>query len=300
MTEVSVVIPTRNRAAFVGDAVATALGQAGVDLEVIVVDDASDDSTPERVRRIADPRVRLVRRERAGGPGSARNAGAEAARGEWVAFLDDDDLWAPDKLRRQLEAGRAREAGFVYGGALAVDDALEPLYLWRVPDAETLLDALLALNVVPAGSSTVVARTSLVRAVGGFDERFSHLNDWDLWIRLAAAAPAACVSDVVTAYRLHGLGQHGDRATTILRELDLLEAKHAALRRERGVEFDRAAMESYLAKRSVHAEARAERAARRPLRRLASRARSAVTRVTLPSGTTTHALPRPDWLRPRA
>jgi glycosyltransferase involved in cell wall biosynthesis len=303
VTDVSVVVPTRNRVAFVGDAVATALGQICIDLEVIVVDDASDDATAASVEGIADPRVRLVRRARPGGPAAARNAGAAAARGEWVAFLDDDDLWAPDKLSRQLGAAREREAGFVYGGALAVDDALEPLYLWRVPDPATVLDALLGLNVIPAGSSTVVARASLLRAVGGFDERFSHLSDWDLWTRLAAAAPAACVADVVTAYRLHGMGQHGDRAPSIMRELDLMDAKHAGLRRERGIELDRASMASYLAKRTVHAEARAARAARGRLRSVVSRARTALRgaagRGQARPGARP-ALPRPEWLQPRA
>ena len=298
VTDVSVVIPTRNRAAFIRDALATALGQIEVDLEVVVVDDASDDTTAVLVERIADSRVRLVRREQPGGPGAARNAGTAAARCEWVAFLDDDDLWAPDKLARQLRAGREHDAGFVYGGALAVDDALEPLYLWRVPDPSTVLDALLALNVIPAGSSTVVARASLLGEVGGFDERFSHLSDWDLWTRLAAAAPAACVGDVVTAYRLHGLGQHGDRAPTILRELDLLDAKHAELRRERGIQLDRASMQSYLAKRTVHAEARAARAARGRLRSLASRTRARL-RAGSDGAEGGRRPDRPDWLHPR-
>ena len=93
---VSVVIPTRNRAGMIAAAVGEALGQVGVEVEAIVVDDASTDATADALAAIADPRLRIVRRSERGRLAAARNSGIEAARGEWVAFLDDDDLWSPD------------------------------------------------------------------------------------------------------------------------------------------------------------------------------------------------------------
>lgn len=293
MTDATVVIPTRNRAEFLKGAVGSALAQTDVSIEVVVVDDASDDASAAVELEGLDARIQVVRRHARGGPGAARNDGIARASGEWVAFLDDDDLWSPTKLRKQLDAASPVGAGFAYGGALAVDELLEPLYLWRVPPPEKLLDSLLALNVVPAGASNVVARTELVRGLGGFDENLDHLCDWDLWTRLAAAAPAARVDEVVTAYRLHSYGQHGDVSAEIRDELDILEAKHAALRAERSVELDRDSMESYLTKRTWQVEARAAALARHPWRRVASRLARRVRKRD------PRAPARPVWLQRR-
>ena len=98
---VSVIIPTYNRAALVKEAVASVLAQTWREFELIVVDDGSTDDTPEALAPYAS-RIRLLRRENRGGVSAARNAGMAAARGEWLAFLDSDDLWLPEKLARQM------------------------------------------------------------------------------------------------------------------------------------------------------------------------------------------------------
>ena len=103
---VSVVIPTRDRWPLLATTLASALGQDGVALEVVVVDDGSATAAPV-VPPFDDPRVRIARNDRSLGVAGARNRGIEAARGEWIAFLDDDDVWAPAKLRRQLDAATA-------------------------------------------------------------------------------------------------------------------------------------------------------------------------------------------------
>src|ERR671931_448444 len=116
--EVTVVVPTHGRWDLLSTAALPAsLGQEGVDLEVVVVDDGSTDATAEGLARIEDPRLRVVRHDRPHGVAQARNAGIAAARGEWVALLDDDDLWAPWKLRAQLDAAVAERAVFAYGGS---------------------------------------------------------------------------------------------------------------------------------------------------------------------------------------
>ncbi len=104
MTDVSVIIPTRNRRQLLELTLRSVLWQRDVDFEVIVVDDGCTDDTPQMLRDLRDPRIRTVRHERSQGVSAARNHGIAEARGEWVAFLDDDDLWAPDKLTQQLDA----------------------------------------------------------------------------------------------------------------------------------------------------------------------------------------------------
>jgi glycosyltransferase involved in cell wall biosynthesis len=113
--DVSIVIPTRNRSVLLSKALRSALRQERVEFEIIVVDEASTDDTPALLASIQDPRVRVLRHETARGLSGARNSGAEHARGEWLGFLDDDDLWAPDKLNRQLSAGRAAGRDFNAG-----------------------------------------------------------------------------------------------------------------------------------------------------------------------------------------
>jgi glycosyltransferase involved in cell wall biosynthesis len=177
---VTVVIPTRDRWQLLSTAaLQAALLQEGVDREVIVVDDGSTDGTAEGLRSLADPRLRVIRHERPRGVAQARNAGIAAARGEWVSFLDDDDVWSPRKLRAQLDAA-ADGADFVYSIAAWLDDALSFLYCPIPPEPVGLASRLLRWNVIWGGCSNVMARTALVRRVGSFDERLFQLADWDL------------------------------------------------------------------------------------------------------------------------
>src|SRR4051794_6906278 len=111
-------MPTRNRANEAVRAVGMALKQSGTTVEVIVVDDASDSDVGALLAGFGE-NVFVIRHDVALGPGAARNTGIGQARAEWIAFLDDDDYWAPDKLERQLGAGHS--ADFVYASALAVD-----------------------------------------------------------------------------------------------------------------------------------------------------------------------------------
>jgi peptidoglycan/xylan/chitin deacetylase (PgdA/CDA1 family) len=222
---VTVVIPTRNRWERVPHAVAAALAQRDVAVEVVVVDDGSEWPPPEL---LASDRVRLVAHERRRGVAAARNTGVAAARAPWVAFLDDDDLWAPDKLASQLAAATAADAGFAYGGALALDERGAVLRTLPAPDPATLAERLLRVNAIPAGSSNVVARTALVREAGGFDESFDHLDDWDMWIRLAQASAAARCERPVVAYVQERGGRAAGRGAQLMAELDRLAAKHPA------------------------------------------------------------------------
>jgi glycosyltransferase involved in cell wall biosynthesis len=242
MTEpfVTVVIPTKDRAHLLGATLRGALWQQGVDFEVVVVDDGSNDGTSDVVAQADDLRVRLVRHERSLGVARARNRGIEEARGEWIAFLDDDDLWAPNKLAAQLEAAERIGGDVTYASAFVVDETDRVLRLVPAPPAETLLRDMLRTNVMGAGSSNVMARRGLLRKLEGFDASLHQIADWDLWIRLAERGqPAPCAAPVV-AYVAHPGNMLLGTGTSVWAELEQLAAKHEGLARGHGVGVDRA------------------------------------------------------------
>lgn len=191
---VSVVIPTRNRAGLVPAAVRTALAQSHRDLEVIVVDDASDDDTPAVLAALAaaDGRVRAVRRETRGGAPRARNAGVRAARGRVIAFLDDDCVWDETKLAKQLPL-------LVEGRDVAYTrQAVRHSGRWIVegkPAGPSPLESLLRTNFI--GAPSLVVRRELFEEVGGFDESLPRLQDWDLLLRLARETAFGFVPEIL-------------------------------------------------------------------------------------------------------
>jgi glycosyl transferase family 2 len=184
---------------------ASALGQREVRHEVIVVDDGSEDDTPPYLATVSDTRLRVVRHRSTRGLAAARNAGISAARAPWVAFLDDDDLWAPDKLVSQLRAVAASPgARWCAVGSVTVDRQFRITGGKRTPRPGAAARLLRTQNAVPGGGSGVMAEASLLAAVGAFDPRFSLAADWDLWIRLAGHSPPACVDRPLVGYVLHG------------------------------------------------------------------------------------------------
>ncbi len=231
---VTVVMPTHNRAGLMPVTLRAVLRQQDVDLQVVIVDDGSSDATPDVLRAIEDPRVRWHRQEQASGVSNARNAGLAMVDTPWVAFTDDDDLWAPTKLARQLESLRlAPEARWSCVGAVVVDASLRILRHEKTPKLAGLTDRVLKNNCIPAGGSGVVVATELARAVGGFDPQFSNLADWDFWIRLALQAPATAVRHPLVAYRVHATGMaHNVHRTE--EELAIIGTKYAAERSATG------------------------------------------------------------------
>lgn len=214
---VSIIIPTYNRAAFLGRALASVAAQSWTDYEIIVVDDASTDETPTflRARGAAEPRLRVVNHRRGPhGPAGARNAGLAVARADWVAFLDSDDEWAPDKLAHFVAAiadgvvligsdyhilGESNEPEQTMRGFL--DRVMIPW--WRDdPLAQPVLDAR-ALQADPGRladptmiramtmggflwpqTSSVMVRRAAVEDAGRFDVRLARTEDMDLWLKL--------------------------------------------------------------------------------------------------------------------
>ena len=203
--EATVVIPTRDRWPLLsGRALPSALAQEDVQLEVVVVDEASSDGTREGLGELDDPRLRVVCHDVPRRLPGARNAGVAVAGGRWLAFLDDDDVWAPRKLRLQIDAAEAASADWAYGRAVVVDGELRPLEDDPFPAPEQLQGLLDGGNWIPGGGSNVVVRAEAFHAAGGFDEALRFFEDWDLWLRLVDRGLPSSVDAVVMARVEHG------------------------------------------------------------------------------------------------
>jgi cellulose synthase/poly-beta-1,6-N-acetylglucosamine synthase-like glycosyltransferase len=222
--DVSVVIPTRNRSALLSRTLRSALRQEHVDVEVIVVDEASNDDTPALLSALDDHRVRVLRHESPRGLSAARNHGAEHADAEWLAFLDDDDLWAPDKLFRQLNAARAAGRDWAYTGSVNIENG-RIVRSAPAPSEEEVVAALPRFPILPGGGSNVIVRRETFTQVGPFDTRLDcGGEDWELWIRLAKHGWPAGVREPLMAKRIHSSNMFAEtdrivRATTVIQTL---------------------------------------------------------------------------------
>jgi glycosyltransferase involved in cell wall biosynthesis len=217
-----------------------ALGQRDVDLEVVVVDDGSTDDSQAVLESVGDPRLEVLRNDSSRGVAAARNRGIQAAKGDWIAFLDDDDLWSPDKLRLQLDRAARTGAGFVYSGALRLREPDIVLGIDAAPPPEDFLRQILATNLLPSGPSNVVASADLVRRLGGFDEVLAFAADWDLWIRLASQTPAAACPQLLVGYVEHADNMSVSVGDAAMSEFRYLVAKHRPASEAAGVRLDAA------------------------------------------------------------
>lgn len=213
---VSVIIPTYNRAAWLKEAVSSVADQTFGDVELIIADDGSDDDTPEVVANFSRP-VRYLRLPHSGKPAVARNRALEAAIGKLVAFLDDDDIWAADKLERQIALfDRRPQLDLAYGDVRAIDregQVSTPLLSPQQRQADRLFDALLVSCFIYP--STVMAPRKRLLAAGGFDESLPIVEDYDLWLRLAHRGQAGFLPEAAVTIRRHdqGISTHRRRQT---------------------------------------------------------------------------------------
>ncbi len=199
MPRVSVIIPAYNAAGFVRRAVDSVLAQTWQDLELLVVDDGSTDSTRSVLATYGE-RLRMLPQAN-GGPAAARNNGLRAATGEYVAFLDADDWWEADKLTEQVALLDSHpELGFCSTATRLVGSTGLPLGEWPCQiDTGPMPDALFMNGALVSGSTSgVLARCGLVQQAGGFDVALRGYEDPDLWIRLSATAGYACIPRALT------------------------------------------------------------------------------------------------------
>jgi glycosyltransferase involved in cell wall biosynthesis len=208
---VSVVIPTRNRRDLTLRAVGSALAQTRPPQEVIVVDDGSTDDTRASLEAAGDRRVRVVTLDRPQGPAAARNAGIDATRGEYVAFLDSDDTWLPHKLAAQMALFAGQDVGFVYGDVLREHGGDHERRLTPSRVALHTDDALTALVAgwCPPTPSTFVVRRALLDGIR-LDPELFGTEDHDLCLALALATSFDAVAEPVAVFRQHT----GERVTT--------------------------------------------------------------------------------------
>nr|WP_246525077.1 glycosyltransferase family 2 protein [Sphingobium phenoxybenzoativorans] len=211
---VSVIIPAYNAERSIHETLLSVRSQTHADLEIIVVDDGSADTTADIVddHMAEDSRILLLRQSNAG-VASARNRGIAAARGRYFAPIDADDLWAPDKIKRQLEAANAAKhrVGLVYSWFMTIDSEDRVLeYVHKVNTEGNMLRRLCEDNFVGNGSSPLILRSAAL-AVGGYDPSLRRQGaegseDYKLYLQIAEAYPFALVRDYLTGYRIHAAG----------------------------------------------------------------------------------------------
>lgn len=234
---VSIVVPTYGRLPLLRKAVASVIGQTFSDWELIVVNDGSTDGTREYLEVIDDPRLRPLSVEH-GGITSARSAGLRAARGQWVAFLDSDDLWLPGKLEMQLRRLAAQPTcRWSYTGYSLIDTEGAPLpersALLPRPVSGCILEPILRFKVSTPVQTMLVQR-SLIEEIGGFDAAIPFLSDYDFALRLAACSEACALPEALTLIR-----EHAGRASSHLRDADLYADQEHSFRKAAAAAADR-------------------------------------------------------------
>jgi glycosyltransferase involved in cell wall biosynthesis len=211
MTLVSVIVPVHNRRTLIGATLRSVLAQTYPDVELLVVDDGSDDGTPDEVASSFGDAVRLIRLGANRGRSAARNIGWAEARGDLVAFLDSDDLWAADKLARQVPCFANGDVSLVQCRIAVVDASGESLVTESAQLARAFDDAD-ARGYEYGGvtetwcrmyTSTVVIRRRALEATGGFDERLAQFEDWDLFWRVARQGRVVALPETLVQYRRH-------------------------------------------------------------------------------------------------
>lgn len=225
---ISVIIPTYNRSTWLAEAIQSIQLQAISDIEIIVADDGSTDNTADIVAQFGQA-VIYLRLPHRGQPAATRNAGLRIAQGEFIAFLDSDDLFLPDKLNKQLPILQANpNLGLVYSdGIFFRDDPAHPTghVLTGLPtlSGDQAFAELLRGNFL--APPVVLIRRACIDAVGLFDERvdFFAVEDYDLWLRLAARFSFAYVPGEVAAIRRHRQSISRDIVTLRERELRVLK-----------------------------------------------------------------------------
>jgi glycosyltransferase involved in cell wall biosynthesis len=211
---VSVILPTWNRAEYLPGAIRSALAQTYAPIEIHVVDDGSTDDTEKVMRAfVNDSRVRYQRLEHQG-PSRARNAGIRESRGSFIALLDADDLWTPDKLEHQIPAfENDPRVGVVYTNFQSIDVNGDPIPTDRPePHSGFVSGKLLINNFVPGPTSVI--RRECFDAVGGFDEELQSGEDYDLWLRISTKFEFRVLDLVTYLYRLWPGQISHDQSTT--------------------------------------------------------------------------------------
>ena len=210
--KVSVVIATYNCARFIQKTIYSVINQTFENWELVIVDDCSSDNTYKKIKNVADERIRIIRLEKNTGlPATPRNIGIRASKGEYIAFLDHDDVWIPEKLKTQIMYLEENPEVILIGSPFKVESR-DSRYNNTPTTTKTkslsghLYEILLNCNFFAC--SSVIVKTSVFDDVGIFDEdpQVSAAEDWDLWLRIAKEHKIAFIPQTLGFYRMHGSG----------------------------------------------------------------------------------------------
>ena len=201
MPQISIIIPTYNSESTIEETIASIQQQSFTDYEIVVIDDGSKDRTVEVVTNLTEPRLKLYTYEN-GGVATARNRGISHADGEFISFLDADDLWTPDKLESQIEAlKRNPEAKVAYSWTSIIDE--EGKFLFSGPRFTfqgNVYPQLLQTNFLLNASNILIHR-DVLEVVAGFNPQLAYTADWDFYLRLAANFEFVAVTKFQNLYR---------------------------------------------------------------------------------------------------
>ena len=212
--QVSIIIPTYNRRAMLLEAIDSVLAQSTQAFELIVIDDGSTDGTAEQLMRLGKT-IRIERIDHRG-PAAARNYGVAIARAPLIAFLDSDDLWAPNKLERQLAFMRANPACAIsQTNEIWIRNGrrVNPGMRHRKRAGDIFIDSLRTCLI---SMSATMMRTDLFRSLGGFDEIMAAAEDYDLWLRILVDHEAGLLDDPLVTRR----GGHRDQTSATTPAID--------------------------------------------------------------------------------
>ena len=224
---ITIVIPTYNRIEFVQQAIASVIAQTYIHWELIIVDDGSYDGTAGTINSMNDSHIKVLQLKHSGNIAYLRNTGVKAGSGEWLAFLDSDDLWVPQKLEIQLNHLMREGKQWGYGGFELINNEMQPIPnragMYRPVSgwiAKEVLSTEASVNI-----GTLMIKRSLFEETGGFNENAELIfrEDYELVIRLALKEESQAIPDILVRVREHGgrstnAFQHGHDRTAIVYE----------------------------------------------------------------------------------
>ncbi len=212
MPEITVAILTYNRVKYLTPAIESVLKQTFTDFELLILDNSSTDNTESLVKSFSDQRIRYIKHPPVS-PGVARNIGLENAKGKYVGYLDDDDIWLPEKLASQLAAFQSspETTALVYGGYIKFDDTGREFGTHNADLNGKILKQLLWSDPFTGSASNPLMRTDVMRSLGGYDPACLTSEDWEFYLRLADKYEIQSVPQIVLKIRHHTGARLGDR-----------------------------------------------------------------------------------------
>jgi glycosyltransferase involved in cell wall biosynthesis len=223
MPKVSVIIGTYNAVKYIEETIRSVLNQIYQDFELIVVDDGSTDKTVDKVKSLLKPPHQIIQKKN-GGEASARNEGLCAAKGEYISFLDHDDLFVPDKLEKQVEfLDLNKDYGMIYGkyAYILMQNEKNNWKNWDFSSTKGISGDIFIKQLINNNIHiiTTMVRKECFEKVGLFDETMNYACDSDMWVRLSADYKIGYIDETLAYYRLHDTNVSLDRETCLLHRI---------------------------------------------------------------------------------